>query len=124
MGEDAKPPIQFVIKTFKWRAFRRQLGAYGFLLLMLAGIGAAAYVFIQAKEITERETTTTDTTTKISALKKSMNDNDLKFKEEYNSRNALFVNMIKELPMKPKEDCKKLVQFGPPEGDWTEIFFT
>lgn len=31
------PPIQPLIRKFEWRARRRQAGAYGFFVLMLAG---------------------------------------------------------------------------------------
>jgi hypothetical protein len=75
MAEEAGPSIQSIIETFERRAIRRQLGAYGFLALMLVGIGAAAYVFVQAKEITDRETTT-DITTQMSSLRKKIDENN------------------------------------------------
>jgi hypothetical protein len=95
----AEPPplIQSVIDAFEKRARRRQLGAYGFLGLMLAGIAAAAYVFIQAKEITDKETRT-DITTKMLSLKRSADENDRKVLEAKNALKAIFVKMLKELP--------------------------
>jgi hypothetical protein len=122
MAEDATPPIQSVIDTFKWRARRRQLGAYGFLLLMAAGIGAATYVFIQAKEITDRETTA-DIDTKISQEQKRIDDENVKILETQQSLDASFEKMLQELSIEQKDNCKKVIPFYDPTDYTLEFFF-
>jgi hypothetical protein len=108
MTKDTTSPVQSIIDAFEWRAFRRQLGAYGFLGLMLAGIGAAAWVFWQAKEITASDTNT-DVNEKISSLKKLINDNNLKIQNTEKSLNNASLNMLHELPTATKDDCKHII---------------
>jgi hypothetical protein len=105
MAKDATSPIQSIIDAFKWRAFRRQLGAYGFLGLMLAGIGVAAWVFWQAKEITASDTNT-DLNGRISSLKKMINDNSLKIQETWKPLSSAYLTLLRELPTVTKENCK------------------
>jgi hypothetical protein len=54
---------------------------------MAVGIGAATYVFIQAKEITDRETTG-DIATKISQEQKRIDDENRKIFETQQSLEA------------------------------------
>jgi hypothetical protein len=115
MAENTAPPIQHVIKTFKWRALRRQLGAYFFFGLMLAGIGVAAWVFSQAKEITASDTNT-DVNAKISSLKKTIDNNNLKLRDTGKSLNAAYLDLLHELPFVTRDNCKHIVG-----GQWEDL---
>jgi hypothetical protein len=123
MAEDATPPVQSVIDTFERRARGQQWAARGFLGLMAAGIVTAILVFIYAKAITERETTTTDIPTRMSSLNKLIDENRLMTKEKISSLNLAEQNLLKELPTQAKENCKS-IKIGSLSRDEEDIFFT
>jgi hypothetical protein len=120
MADDGAPVIQSIIDTFERRAVRRQMGAYGFLALMLVGIGAAAYVFIQAKEITDRETKG-DIPAKIAYVKQNIKENTHIQQEMESSLFIMLMKMLHELPT--KENCKNSWQIGLPLVEIRHLFF-
>jgi hypothetical protein len=108
MTEDATPTIESVIDTFERRARGQWRVACIFLVLMLAGIVAATLVFIFARAITEGETTTTDTTTRISSLDKLIAENNRTIDEKFGTLNGALYSLLNELPNKTKADCKHI----------------
>jgi hypothetical protein len=50
------PTLQQIIRRFEWRASIRQCGSHAVLVLILALLSAAAWVFVEATAITTRET--------------------------------------------------------------------
>jgi len=55
-GNGIQPILAQIIRRFEWRAATRQCGSHAILVLILTLLAAAAWVFVQAKEITTRET--------------------------------------------------------------------
>jgi Tfp pilus assembly protein PilN len=54
--DEIPSPLQQIVRRFEWRASNRQCGSHAILALILGLLAAAAWVFVQAKEITTQET--------------------------------------------------------------------
>jgi hypothetical protein len=119
MAKDATP-IQSVINTFEKRARWRQCEAYGFLLLMLAGIVAAGLVFYFAKAITDTETTT-DIASNIDHLKQITAENARRINEKGRALGNAYASLLNELPAVSNESCNKISSQPP---DLKRIFLS